>query len=95
MPATRYPAEMNAPEQAAARDWVSRWKPAGDALERVRIEELRALSSDNSARAFANLAFDSETVWLTPNRQNAAGLIEQQRLFRKSNEHPARHQRRG
>ena len=85
---------MDAQEERQNRAWVAAWREHADALDQIRAEELRALTEEESGRVFADMAADTDTLWLSPERADAAGLIEQQRLFMRSDEHPARHQRR-
>ena len=85
---------MNEEEERQTRDWVAGWRDHSVALDQVRTQELRALTQDESGRLFASMAVDTDTIWISPERRSAAGLIEQQRLFMLSDEHPARHRRR-
>lgn len=85
---------MHSENESNTRRWVAGWKDAAKALDRVKTDELRALTDEESARMFEALTIDSDTVWISPDRRDGAGLVEQQRLFMLSNEHPARHQRR-
>ena len=80
-------------EQEAMRRWVETWKIAGPELERIRAEELRAMTESQAAALSEGLGFDPENVWLTAERSESRGLIEQQRLFMLSHEHPAGHRR--
>ena len=76
-------------ELELTRRWVAAWKRAGPALEHVRIEELRALTEEQAARLFDSLDFHPDDVWVQDERILSLGLIEQQRLFMTSHEHPA------
>ncbi|HEY2881372.1 MAG TPA: hypothetical protein VGJ15_03040 [Pirellulales bacterium] len=72
------------PEQIAAiRKWAENWKRVGPLLEKIRHEELRALTDEQSA-IMANDLF--EFALSAPNYQlrPSSGLVEQQRLFLKS-----------
>lgn len=84
--------DQDTPEQLRA--WVATWKAAGAELERMRAEELRSLTEAQAAAKFEKLAIDPAHAWRSPARQNGEGLVEQQRLFMLSHEHPARHCRR-
>lgn len=65
------------PEEARA--WAAIWRRAAPALERVRRDELRSVSTDV---ALANLApLFADALKLPP--RTTSGLIEQQRLFAK------------
>ena len=69
-------------ERAANKLWVEQWRMAGPLLERVRYEELRAMTDDEAARAFeslAELACDDNH----PTSRTTSGFVEQQRLFLK------------
>jgi hypothetical protein len=67
------------PEQIAhAREWVAAWKRAAPELERVRVEELRALDSYTAISLLAGPA-DYRVDPRVP--KPTSGLIEQQRLF--------------
>ncbi len=87
-------AGVNEQEERQTRAWVDGWRDRSVALDQVRRQELRALSQDESGRLFADMAVDTDTIWISPERSAAAGLIEQQRLFMLSDEHPMRHRRR-
>jgi hypothetical protein len=85
---------VNEQEERQTRAWVVGWRDRSVALDQVRTRELRALTQDESGRLFASMAVDTDTVWISPERRSTAGLIEQQRLFMLSDEHPTRHRRR-
>lgn len=85
---------MDTVETKQNRQWVANWKAAAEALDRVKVEELRGLTEEESGRMFEELAFDPDTIWISPERHDASGLVEQQRLFMKSDDHPARNRRR-
>ncbi len=85
---------MSVPPDDQTRAWVAAWKERGKALEEVRKQELRALTEEEAGRLFAKMAFDPGTMWISPERAESAGFIEQQRIFMRSHEHPARHRRR-
>jgi hypothetical protein len=85
---------MDAREEQQTRAGVELWKRRSVALEEVRKSELRALTEEEACRIFADMAFDSEMIWISTERSSAAGMVEQQRLFMLSDEHPARLRRR-
>ncbi len=89
-----YDGSVNEQEEHQTRAWVDGWRESGVALDQVRIQELRALTEDESGRLFASMSIDTDTLWISPERRTAAGLVEQQRLFMLSDEHPTRHRRR-
>ncbi|MDX6766318.1 MAG: hypothetical protein SFU85_05965 [Candidatus Methylacidiphilales bacterium] len=64
------------------------WKETGELLDQIKWEDLRNLSEEQSARDFAGLDCDSSLIWRAPDREDGAGLIEQQRWFKKA--HAAR-----
>jgi hypothetical protein len=70
------------PEQIAlGRRWVQAWREAGEAMERLRREELRKLDPQ---RAIALLYGPAD--YRVPPRapKPTSGLIEQQRWFKKA-----------
>ena len=73
-----------ADETALIKRWVETWKFAGPELERIKREELRALSEDEILQRISRV-MDSRVryAWRRPERLLSSGLIEQQRLFAK------------
>jgi hypothetical protein len=69
-------------ERAAKKLWVEQWQKAGPVLERIRHEELRAMTDDEAARAFEALAELACEVH-SPSPRLTSGFVEQQRLFQK------------
>jgi hypothetical protein len=70
-------------EKERMRLWVDTWRRVGPELERIKRDELRALSEEvafEQAQTLANSVADD--VWIDPERLAASGLVEQQRLFR-------------
>lgn len=59
-----------------ARRWAATWQRAGEALERIRVRELRAL---DTYRAVSLLL--TPGVPLVPPR-SSSGLVDQQRWFK-------------
>ena len=76
--------EESLSEAEKMKRWVETWKFAGPELERIKKEELRAMTEEEGTRR-ALLVMDSLVVgvWRNPARRNSSGLIEQQRLFAK------------
>ena len=74
----------NAPanDKAKTKLWVETWKRAGPLLEKIRHEELRAMTDRDVQRAFQSL---SGLVARMPDRRprTTSGFVEQQRLFLK------------
>jgi hypothetical protein len=64
-----------------AREFVERWRKAGPELEKVRREELRALTDAESRRLFNALL---ELRNLRPQHRPTSGFVEQQRIFQKA-----------
>lgn len=64
-----------------AREYVARWRKAGPELEKVRREELRALTDDVGRQLFCSLL---ELASLHCQNRPTSGLVEQQRLFQKA-----------
>ena len=70
-------------EKEKMRLWVDTWRWVGPELERLKREELRALTEEAAlaqAETLANSVADE--IWISPERAEASGLVEQQRLFR-------------
>ena len=64
-----------------AQKYVSCWKQAGPALEKVRREELRGLSDEDvRAQIQALFGLGRQESCLRP----TTGLVEQQRIFQKA-----------
>ena len=66
------------------RAWVETWKRAGIELDRMKWEQLRRLSEAQAARDFCMLDCDPVLIWRSPEREDGAGLVEQQRWFMKA-----------
>jgi hypothetical protein len=72
-------------ERALMKRWVDQWKyVTGPELERIKKEELRAMTEEDAFDVARRLSsYESESIWIEPSRFDSAGLIEQQRLFSK------------
>ena len=72
---------MNKSEKKEIEMWIKTWEQAGSALDRVKLEELRAPDYYRRNREFLNemlqYAYENRQVRLS------SGLVEQQRLFMK------------
>jgi hypothetical protein len=69
------------PEQIAqGREWVAAWRRAAPELERIRIQELRAV---DSYTAISQLAGPADYTVEPRAPKPTSGLIEQQHLFQK------------
>ena len=64
-----------------AREFVRRWQKAGPELERIRREELRALSEADGRELFCSVL---ELADLDLQNRPMSGLVEQQRIFQKA-----------
>jgi hypothetical protein len=83
---------MNPPstEKEAMRRWVETWKVAGEELDRMKWEELRAMTEADAARMLDLQEWPREVpLWRDPEREFSSGLVEQQRIFMKAPEHVA------
>ena len=67
-------------ETDGKKAWVEHWQRVGPILEKVRHDELRAMTDEQAARAFMSL---SELALDAPNPKPrmTSGFVEQQRLF--------------
>jgi len=69
-------------DTTATKRWVDHWGRVGPLLEKIRHDELRAMSEEEARRAFLTLAeFACEVNH--PNPRTTSGFVEQQRLFLK------------
>jgi len=64
--------------------WMSRWRSAAVELEKVRVQELRELSERDSADLFNRCVIPESDFWISPERSQASGLVEQQKFFMRS-----------
>jgi hypothetical protein len=64
-----------------AQEFVERWRKAGPELEKIRREELRALTDAEGQKLFGSLL---EFASLHPQKRATSGLVEQQRIFQKA-----------
>lgn len=71
-------------EKEQMRAWVENWQRVGPELERIKKEELRAMTEkEGISRALRVMDARVEPRWRAPERRHHSGLIEQQRLFMK------------
>lgn len=56
-------------------------------MEEIRIDTLRHLDEQESAKWFNDLDTSPEKVWRRPEQCEGRGLVEQQRLFSKLHVH--------
>jgi hypothetical protein len=71
--------------------WMSQWRSAATELEKVRARELRELSEQGSADLFNRCGIPECDYWISPERSQASGLVEQQRYFMRSAEYASSH----
>jgi len=72
----------SADEQALMKRWVDQWKITGPELERIKKEELRAMTEEEAFESAQRLSsYMTDAIWIDPQRRDSVGLIEQQRLF--------------
>jgi hypothetical protein len=65
----------------AQKAWARTWQTTGEALEKIRRTELRALTEAKALAAADNLLSLGAGIALSPGRRGTSGLVEQQRLF--------------
>jgi hypothetical protein len=78
-----------ADDSAILKQWVETWELAGVELDKVRRQELAAMTDDDVRAAIKSVMGLTGQAWRRPEEAQTSGLIEQQRYF--SN---ALHQRR-
>ncbi len=72
----------SADEQALMKRWVDQWKITGPELERIKKEELRAMTEEEAKRRIVSvMEARAGDRWRRPDRRESSGLIEQQRYF--------------
>jgi len=71
-------------EKEQVRAHVHNWQVASQEIDRLRAEELGAMSADESARLINDVMLMADH-WLSLNgpQDRDCGLVEQQRIFRK------------
>lgn len=67
-----------AEERKAIREYVNRWRWLGPELERIKADELRAMTDDQRRRAARSMI---DLAARLPKEPKSCGLVEQQRLF--------------
>ena len=72
--------------QEQQRQWIESWRFAGDTLEDLKRQELQAMTEEEACAAsdilLQGIEFPRPPSW----RDHDSGLVEQQRIFRRS--HP-------
>lgn len=72
-------------EKEKILQYIRNWKVVGEELDRMKAEELRAMSEEESARIFDGLqACGLEDMWRQPECAEDNGMVEQQRIFMKA-----------
>ncbi len=62
--------------------WVDQWKITGPELERIKKEELRAMTEEEAFESAQRLSsYITDAIWIDPQRRDSTGFFEQQRLF--------------
>ena len=69
-------------KRAATKLWVDHWKRVGPILEKIRHDELRAMTDEESAQACIDL-FEFAVSSPSYQERKTSGFVEQQRLFMK------------
>ncbi len=73
---------MDEREKELTKRWIETWRVAGPLLEKIRDEELAAMTEEQARTASdAVLSMTDYEHWIAPERRESSGLIEQQRLF--------------
>jgi len=68
--------------RSEAESYAAAWRRAGPELDAKRLQKLRSLSEEDSARCFAELLAPIGELPL----RSSSGLVEQQRLFARMRE---------
>ncbi len=71
-------------EKELVRQWVEKWKVVSEEMDRLKTEELRALTEEEAARQFNCMDLPEALLWTPEERVNSSGLVEQQRIFSKA-----------
>lgn len=71
-------------EKEKILQYIRNWKVVGEELDRIKGEELRAMSEEESAERIHDVLLMADE-WFQVNIPSASecGLIEQQRIFQK------------
>jgi hypothetical protein len=69
-------------KRITTRQWIEHWHRVGPILEKVRHDELRALTDEEAARACETL-FEFAVSSPSYQERTTSGFVEQQRLFQK------------
>ena len=78
------PEPISDDELALMKRWVEQWKITGPELERIKREELRAMTEEEAGEIAVRLSTAAAAdIWIEPHRRDSLGLVEQQRLFQK------------
>ncbi|NJK91900.1 MAG: hypothetical protein HC904_08780 [Blastochloris sp.] len=75
---------LSASEKELMRRWVETWKRAGPELERIKEEDLRAMTDEEAVQqATQVMAMAGRWLESNPGYERESGLVEQQRWFKK------------
>jgi hypothetical protein len=66
---------------AKTKLWVLQWQRVGRLLERIRHDELRAMTDEQAAQAFEAVS-ELATEMHNPICRTTSGFVDQQRLFK-------------
>jgi hypothetical protein len=75
--------EVVAVDLETQKAWARQWQAAGEALARVRRQELRCLTPEQALAASDDLLSLGDRLPLRPERWATSGLVEQQRLLQR------------
>ncbi len=80
---------MTTVQKDASKRWVEARQEAGEALDRVKWAELRAMT-DDEARRQSRAVMEVAERWLAlhPDVERPSGLVEQQRWFARWTQRP-------
>jgi hypothetical protein len=69
-------------DQEQVRQWAANWKRVGPILEKIRYDELRAMTEEESATSL-NMLADFALNLPDQKARTTSGFVEQQRRFMK------------
>jgi hypothetical protein len=68
-------------EREITKRSIDIWKQTAIELDRIKCEELRSMTEEDSAGVADQLCLPSPELWSRTDRARYSGLVEQQRLF--------------
>lgn len=69
-------------KRTATKMWIDHWQRVGPILEKIRHDELRAMTEDEARRA-SDMLIEFALSTPTYQERKSSGFVEQQRLFKK------------